>query len=134
VEDLFDGEHLFVGVAGAGIDEEFAHFGLPAGVDGFEVHAGAGGGEVWGFEVADEETVGAEEERVVGPAGAAQGVEHIGPIDGVAERFYAAIRTYWPGLADGALQPGYAGIRPKVSPPGKPMIAVSWVVSPKPEL
>src|SRR5436190_16183493 len=27
-----------------------------------------------------------------------------------AERFYAAIRRYWPGLADGALIPGYAGI------------------------
>jgi len=36
------------------------------------------------------------------------------------ERFYAAIRTYWPGLGDGALQPGYAGIRPKISPPGAP--------------
>jgi L-2-hydroxyglutarate oxidase LhgO len=34
-----------------------------------------------------------------------------------SERFYAAIRTYWPGLADGALQPGYAGIRPKISGP-----------------
>jgi L-2-hydroxyglutarate oxidase LhgO len=31
--------------------------------------------------------------------------------------FYAAIRRYWPGLADGALQPGYAGIRPKISGP-----------------
>ncbi|HEY4133995.1 MAG TPA: NAD(P)/FAD-dependent oxidoreductase [Alphaproteobacteria bacterium] len=31
--------------------------------------------------------------------------------------FYAAIRTYWPGLPDGALQPGYAGIRPKVQSP-----------------
>ncbi|MDE2513725.1 MAG: NAD(P)/FAD-dependent oxidoreductase [Alphaproteobacteria bacterium] len=30
-------------------------------------------------------------------------------------RFYAAIRKYWPGLPDGALQPGYAGIRPKIS-------------------
>ena len=34
-----------------------------------------------------------------------------------AERFYAAIRTYWPDLPDGALQPGYAGIRPKISGP-----------------
>lgn len=33
------------------------------------------------------------------------------------ERFYAAIRRYWPGLPDGALQPGYAGIRPKIAPP-----------------
>jgi L-2-hydroxyglutarate oxidase LhgO len=36
------------------------------------------------------------------------------------ERFYAAIRTYWPGLADGALQPGYAGIRPKINSPTEP--------------
>ena len=34
-----------------------------------------------------------------------------------AERFYAAIRRYWPALADGALAPGYAGIRPKISGP-----------------
>jgi L-2-hydroxyglutarate oxidase LhgO len=37
-----------------------------------------------------------------------------------AERFYAAIRRYWPGLADGALAPGYAGIRPKTAGPGEP--------------
>jgi L-2-hydroxyglutarate oxidase LhgO len=34
-----------------------------------------------------------------------------------ADRFYAAIRRYWPDLRDGALQPGYAGIRPKIVPP-----------------
>ena len=33
------------------------------------------------------------------------------------ERFYAAIRRYWPGLRDGALQPAYAGVRPKISGP-----------------
>jgi len=36
------------------------------------------------------------------------------------EAFYAAIRTYWPELPDGALVPGYAGIRPKLSGPGAP--------------
>ena len=36
------------------------------------------------------------------------------------ESFYAAVRTYWPGLKDNALQPGYAGIRPKIVPPGAP--------------
>lgn len=36
------------------------------------------------------------------------------------ELFYAAIRRYWPALPDGALQPGYAGIRPKIVPPGAP--------------
>jgi L-2-hydroxyglutarate oxidase LhgO len=37
-----------------------------------------------------------------------------------AERFYAAIRRYWPSLPDGALAPGYAGIRPKISGPKEP--------------
>ncbi|HEY1261527.1 MAG TPA: NAD(P)/FAD-dependent oxidoreductase [Stellaceae bacterium] len=34
--------------------------------------------------------------------------------------FYAAIRRYWPALRDGALQPGYAGIRPKINGPDEP--------------
>jgi len=37
-----------------------------------------------------------------------------------ADSFYAAVRTYWPALQDGALQPGYAGIRPKIVPRGAP--------------
>jgi len=36
-----------------------------------------------------------------------------------AEGFYARIRTYWPGLADGALVPDYSGIRPKLRGPGE---------------
>jgi L-2-hydroxyglutarate oxidase LhgO len=36
------------------------------------------------------------------------------------DAFYAAIRTYWPQLRDGALQPAYAGIRPKIQAPGAP--------------
>jgi L-2-hydroxyglutarate oxidase LhgO len=35
-----------------------------------------------------------------------------------ADVFYAAIRRYWPGLPDGGLLPGYAGIRPKLQGPG----------------
>jgi L-2-hydroxyglutarate oxidase LhgO len=38
-----------------------------------------------------------------------------------AEKFYAAIRTYWPDLADGALVADYAGIRPKLHGPTEPM-------------
>ncbi len=34
------------------------------------------------------------------------------------QAFYQQVRKYWPALADGALQPGYAGIRPKISGPG----------------
>ena len=36
-----------------------------------------------------------------------------------AEVFYAAIRRYWPGLPDGALQADYAGCRPKLSGAGQ---------------
>lgn len=39
---------------------------------------------------------------------------------GRADSFYAAVRCYWPELPDGALQPGYAGIRPKLQAPGEP--------------
>ncbi|HEY8538471.1 MAG TPA: NAD(P)/FAD-dependent oxidoreductase [Steroidobacteraceae bacterium] len=37
-----------------------------------------------------------------------------------AQRFYAAVRRFWPKLADGQLVPAYAGIRPKLSGPGEP--------------
>ncbi len=35
------------------------------------------------------------------------------------EVFYAAIRRYWPGLPDGALDPAYCGVRPKLQAPGE---------------
>ncbi|MBM3521911.1 MAG: FAD-dependent oxidoreductase, partial [Alphaproteobacteria bacterium] len=37
-----------------------------------------------------------------------------------ADKFYAEVRKYWPGLRDGALQPAYSGIRPKLGPAGSP--------------
>ncbi|MEN6543407.1 NAD(P)/FAD-dependent oxidoreductase [Parvibaculum sp.] len=40
--------------------------------------------------------------------------------------FYAAIRSYWPALPDGALQPAYAGVRPKL---GGPAAASDFVIS-----
>ena len=33
--------------------------------------------------------------------------------------FYKAIRHYFPGLQDGTLQPGYTGIRPRITGPGE---------------
>ena len=36
------------------------------------------------------------------------------------DAFYAEVRKYWPALADGALQPGYAGIRPKINSAAEP--------------
>jgi L-2-hydroxyglutarate oxidase LhgO len=55
----------------------------------------------------DVEWVGSDQDLVVDPMR--------------AEKFYAAIRTYWPGLADGALVADYAGIRPKLHGPTEPM-------------
>lgn len=34
-----------------------------------------------------------------------------------AEKFYPEIRKYYPNLKDGSLEPGYSGIRPKLSGP-----------------
>jgi L-2-hydroxyglutarate oxidase LhgO len=58
-------------------------------------------------------------------------VEWIGEVDYAVDprrgdAFYAAVRRYWPGLRDNALQPGYAGIRPKISGPNEP--AADFVV------
>ena len=39
---------------------------------------------------------------------------------GRAQAFYAEVRKYWPGLRDGALAAGYAGIRPKIHGPNEP--------------
>jgi L-2-hydroxyglutarate oxidase LhgO len=52
-------------------------------------------------------------------------VQWIGEPDYVADparapAFEAAIRAYWPGLPDGALNASYAGIRPKIAGPGEP--------------
>lgn len=36
------------------------------------------------------------------------------------EGFYAEVNKYWPGLKQGSLAPGYAGVRPKISGPHAP--------------
>lgn len=45
------------------------------------------------------------------------------------DKFYAAIRTYWPDLRDGALTPGYSGIRPKLGGPGTPGANPDFTIS-----
>ena len=37
-----------------------------------------------------------------------------------ADKFYAAIRRYWPGLGDNELAADYSGVRPKIVPAGQP--------------
>lgn len=39
---------------------------------------------------------------------------------GLADKFYRAIRRYFPALPDNSLLPGYTGIRPKVTGPTEP--------------
>ncbi len=46
-----------------------------------------------------------------------------------ADVFYGEVRRYWPGLPSGSLQPGYAGIRPKISGPHEPA-ADFWLHGP----
>ena len=46
-----------------------------------------------------------------------------------ADGFYAAIRSYWPGLPDGALQPAYSGIRPKLAQGGPGLDANDFEIS-----
>ncbi len=36
------------------------------------------------------------------------------------DSFYAEVRRYWPALPDGALQPAYSGVRPKLGGPDAP--------------
>jgi L-2-hydroxyglutarate oxidase LhgO len=45
---------------------------------------------------------------------------------GRADSFYDSIRRYWPGLPDGALQPAYCGIRPKLTPAGT--ASLDWMI------
>jgi L-2-hydroxyglutarate oxidase LhgO len=44
-----------------------------------------------------------------------------------SDSFYAEIRRYWPGLKDGALQPAYSGVRPKIV--GRDAQAADFVIS-----
>jgi L-2-hydroxyglutarate oxidase LhgO len=38
----------------------------------------------------------------------------------LADAFYAAIKTYWPAIPGGSLEPAYSGVRPKINGPGEP--------------
>jgi L-2-hydroxyglutarate oxidase LhgO len=46
--------------------------------------------------------------------------------DDMLPEFYESIRTYWPGLPDGALHPDYAGVRPKLV--GKGAAAADFLI------
>ena len=64
--------------------EEGRHFCLPARVDGVVFHCRAALFKVFGLDVADNQAVGLQKERVIAPAGFAEGLEHLRPDLGVA--------------------------------------------------
>jgi hypothetical protein len=84
VEHLGEGFHRLVGAVTVEGLEQRAHLRLPAGVDLGGLHAGPGGGEVLGLQVADEQAVVTQEERVVVPAGGGECLAHLRPHRGVA--------------------------------------------------
>ncbi|MBI3157506.1 MAG: NAD(P)/FAD-dependent oxidoreductase [Burkholderiales bacterium] len=51
---------------------------------------------------------------------APRGAEDFSIDAALAGAFEHSVRRYWPGLPAGALQPAYAGIRPKIAGPGEP--------------
>lgn len=84
MEDLFQRAHGAVGGAAVEVDEELAHFSLPAGVHFTGGHAVETGLEIFTFDVADKQAIGAKKQRVVAPSGIAQRLEHLGPDFAVA--------------------------------------------------
>src|SRR5262245_37515793 len=68
----------------AAVDEEVRHFRLPACVDLGGVHLRERPVEVVGAQVADQQPVLAQEERVVGPPGVPQRGQHVRPDPGMA--------------------------------------------------
>jgi L-2-hydroxyglutarate oxidase LhgO len=63
------------------------------------------------------------------PAMAAQDRPDYGVDPRRSDGFYEAIRTYWPELPDGALQPAYSGIRPKLARGGPGLDANDFEIS-----
>src|SRR3954453_13436838 len=77
-------EDLFEAIERELLREERRHVRLPARIDVRGVHGRGRGLEVLRLEVADQQPVPAQEERVVAPAGLVERVEHLGPDGPVA--------------------------------------------------
>jgi len=84
VKDLFEGEYEIVGAVAVCRLEKWDHLCLPTRIDGMVFHGGAALFEVVGLDVADNQAVGLQKERVIAPAGFAEGLEHLRPDLGMA--------------------------------------------------
>jgi hypothetical protein len=79
VEHLGEQREPLIGRPAVDTGEELGHASLPAGI-----HLGGGhgllrGGQIVGFDVSDQQAVGAQEQLIVVPAGGPQCGEHLGP-------------------------------------------------------
>lgn len=79
MEDFFERSHRIIRGLTVERFKQRGHFGLPARVDGMVFHRRPALFKIFGFEVPDNQTVGAKEERVVLPSGLTQGIEHFRP-------------------------------------------------------
>jgi hypothetical protein len=79
VKHFFKSHHRLIGVRFADLFEERRHLRLPALVHLALRHAIKSRLKVVRFQVADEQSLLAQEERLIVPAGVAQGLEHVRP-------------------------------------------------------
>src|SRR5215207_7608059 len=79
VEDLVQHEESLVGLSVGEVGEEVGHLGLPAAVDLRVCHSRLRVRDRWRLDVADQESVIAQEQRVVVPTRRCQCLQHLGP-------------------------------------------------------
>src|ERR1039458_978626 len=84
MKDLCEREHIVVGGALRKGFEKRRHLRLPTRVDGVVFHARGALLEVLGLQIADEQAVRPQKQRVVAPSGLAQRIQHFRPHVGVA--------------------------------------------------
>src|SRR5829696_354407 len=121
VEDLLEALQLAVG-------EVLGHVGLPAGVDLALLHRRHRPLEALRLEVAHEQAVPAQEQRVVRPTRVAQRVEHLGPHVAVARRVLVELLRPDPQQKAGALHQSVT----VSSPSSLPALATSAATWPTP--
>src|SRR3954465_208916 len=117
--------------------EELGHVRLPARVDVGRLHAALRGREVLGLEIADQQAVVAQEQRVVAPARRAQRVAHLRPDRLVARAVLVEpVRTDMQEEADPLPPPTRAHSRPssaatfETSSATWPTPSATWCVGP----
>jgi hypothetical protein len=79
MKDLFERSHGLIRQQIFLLNKKTCHFPLPARVDFSVGHARASALEIVGFQIADQQAIGPQEQRVITPAGLLQGLFHLRP-------------------------------------------------------